>query len=565
MAAVSQTGNGEVSEPSGSTSSPSFDPEKCSTCFETCTDANLYRCGTCDVSGSEVVSMKKFICDGCIIPHVKQRHEVLDSRGYQPAICKTHRLLSTLFCHNCEELLCFKDLETHCQHKFRPISEKAIEVKKSVFEYLSKFDGMSKPLAVRSNLSNIVLQQRSEMESVVSSDNLVDFLSSKLDSRLRTNPSEWNQLIGDEVEKLGTQDSVSGITESVRIQYSKMRELLTMSDGVSILHFLRYRKDLDSSLKEQKLELDTHAVVEWCETLDQQIEQALVELLKLWKVPSLARSNLINLECTSTGNKLVCSNRELTYSVFNVSISQENVKFSVFDFAQPRNSGSKSNHWSLDCALSSISECRFNPKAVLCLCKWQDFVAFQFSDKSVGVFDLLVHDCERTFELEDMLVFIGFHEDVFSFIHWNSSSLTVECLIGCDNEIAWEIPATSKPTIVTSDSYAVGVVAFSETDNKLTLYNLETNVRIEVFPHHHGLSRIDNIVVEDSTCALFDYVAKLVLISHFSLKSGLYRRWVLKGIYHIDCTHQVTFMSLFGSRVLTCTKNGVFRSTLPNF
>ena len=50
-------------------------------------------------------------CEGCIFPHVKKGHSILDEAGYKVATCDKHKVIFSSFCESCGVQVCVpKDL-----------------------------------------------------------------------------------------------------------------------------------------------------------------------------------------------------------------------------------------------------------------------------------------------------------------------------------------------------------------------------------------------------------------------------------------------------------------------
>ena len=102
----------------------SYTPEmKCVACERVCEVAECCRC-SCSSENLKDFTHLEIYCDVCIGPHIRQKHEVLDYKGYKPDVCATHDMLSSMFCFECEETFCFKCLGPHCKHDYRPIRKK---------------------------------------------------------------------------------------------------------------------------------------------------------------------------------------------------------------------------------------------------------------------------------------------------------------------------------------------------------------------------------------------------------------------------------------------------------
>ncbi|XP_075260744.1 uncharacterized protein LOC142352201 [Convolutriloba macropyga] len=120
----------------------------CTSCGER--EIELYTCETCDQIGecSNDVT-KELFCESCICPHVKKGHDVRTSKGQVPLVCVDHKKLHNQYCKTCDVSFCPKCLGNHSEHKMGSIDERAIEIKKEVFEMLTKLELDEKPLRAK--------------------------------------------------------------------------------------------------------------------------------------------------------------------------------------------------------------------------------------------------------------------------------------------------------------------------------------------------------------------------------------------------------------------------------
>ena len=80
---------------------------ECSSCDESFLHTEVYRCGSCDTERSDEATSdlaKDFLCEMCVVCHIRKDHEVLDCKGYRPAICDKHKVISSMLCETCSEI-----------------------------------------------------------------------------------------------------------------------------------------------------------------------------------------------------------------------------------------------------------------------------------------------------------------------------------------------------------------------------------------------------------------------------------------------------------------------------
>ena len=125
----------------------------CYSCGET--ESELYYCETCS-NLEESSNEKEVLCDLCVGPHIGSSHKVLTSKGQEPLICQHHRRLHNQYCLTCDVTFCAKCIKDHTQHKIGIMEERVIEIKKEVFEMMSKLESVEKPLRAKEESVSVV-------------------------------------------------------------------------------------------------------------------------------------------------------------------------------------------------------------------------------------------------------------------------------------------------------------------------------------------------------------------------------------------------------------------------
>ena len=114
-------------------------------------ESELYYCETCaadENAGNDGSNSngRKLLCEPCLGPHIKRGHLVRTSKGQEPLVCSKHRRLHNQYCKTCDVTFCGNCLGSHSEHKMGSIDERAVEIKKEVFELLTKLELDEKPL-----------------------------------------------------------------------------------------------------------------------------------------------------------------------------------------------------------------------------------------------------------------------------------------------------------------------------------------------------------------------------------------------------------------------------------
>ena len=130
----------------------------CVICLSNLATAALYRCTTCH-SGKNEASSVEFLCEDCLVPHIRKGHSVIDSKGDEPLTCTEHGFLCLQYCKSCNIPFCCKCLQIHSEHKFQSMDGKASEVRAEVFEVLTELESKEKPLRVKQETLSNALQK----------------------------------------------------------------------------------------------------------------------------------------------------------------------------------------------------------------------------------------------------------------------------------------------------------------------------------------------------------------------------------------------------------------------
>ena len=218
----------------------------CSSCGET--EGDLYFCETCSNS-EESSNEKELLCELCLGPHVGKGHQIQTSKGQEPLICSQHRRFHSEYCKTCDVTFCSKCLGTHSKHELGRIEQRALEIKKEVFEMLTKLELDEKPL-------------RLKKESI-----------SQLKKSHETDQSKLRELFEKEIEKLRQvglkridenlsqiekeeQEVIDGIDRLLSLQKSS-RELLILTNPHLIKDFKQIKRCYEDAC--EKLEKDLRA------------------------------------------------------------------------------------------------------------------------------------------------------------------------------------------------------------------------------------------------------------------------------------------------------------------
>ena len=517
----------------------------CSSCEEVVDQTEFYRCSSCDNADSPISDV--LYCDLCISHHIRKKHGVLDSRGYRPAVCATHRALCSLFCETCQVVFCLKCIDIHCKHDFSAVSKKACEIRKEVFKYLEQFDQLSKPLAERRNDADISLELKTDAFPDLGIENFSRSLCNNFERIVQENSSKW--------EKSSREpDVIHAIGDRVDSNITTLRSMLTMSDGVFVSQFLNSQRSFDSSIQEQEREIESHGNAKWCRTLDSIINDCINDVVATWNLPAYERRPFRKL--TFKGTKTVYLPSQWETFVYDLTSTKNQVSFLYFSQSKDV---SISKRW----CCSALGNQRF-------LCKSGNAVALIDDENNCMSF----YDVEATKlfgeprKFSKTLKILGVVDEYNPilvrkrFFFWNETSSYLHSkpysLYKPVEE--WKIPCDSKPKLL---KFKDDVLLFVQDDNKVTIYDSKTQLNVQVIPRHHGMSQIDDVVICSRTSALFlDYGNKTVLVCGFTLSHRSILNWQIREVYRWVNDEDFDCMTWDDGKLVGCRSAELFSARL---
>ena len=500
----------------------------CSSCESLCDRMELYRCACLPDSDS-------CLCDLCISPHIRKQHKIVDCKGYEPAICSTHNALCTFFCERCEVIICFKCLGSHCEHKFISAADKALDLRKIVFEYLNKFDNLSKTLAERKAAVDKAYTFRADSYPSLADENFLDGLCSNFERIVRSNSAEWNSLLSESV----SEDIIQKICERADSKISNLRWMLSLSDGVFISEFLRSKSSLDSSIAEQKSILDAHSVVKWCRDLNSILEDCIRVTLETWKLPVYERKQFLNIDLEPCEKLSLRHKVEWRTIIYDIIVLESRTSFVVLESNKP-----PERHQ------IEISD-------VCSVYRDSDLIALLNVDNLVRIYNLNENRFVSVTQLSEDLELLGFSfsEPHYFFYCWSRKNACIQPVTGEHGD--WTFFCESKPKLF---KLKKSIIMSVGENNIVTFYNFLNKIRVEVLPQHHGLTQIDNVVFTStlSTMLFFDYGMKTILVCKINLNHKLLINWEIKEIYRVSNSQSFDCMAWDTQKVLACKADKMF-------
>ena len=514
----------------------------CGVCDETLTAQAAFRCDTCQLF-NEARTEETVFCEFCIaMSHVRKGHEVIDYKGYKPAICGKHRMLCLMFCYDCQAVFCFKCLGPHCNHKYSTVSEKASEVRKEVFQCLNSFDELAKPFKRRENEMKQVFEERQRCLSALDHKNLEKTLSKCFINAIKESAPELEKLIikalsepapqsNTEVLDEAKLNAVCQISKNTDENVIRLRELLLMSEGVSVEKFLQLSDGLHSLIEANTKELDFYVSLDWCSNWEDIARDCIEKSVKMLQVPKVRRStwrknkcieslpfdtNIVEVSIDTIAPKMVTFAAPHTcelIEIFDVKKTKESVDFRVLFHICWTNG-------KVSCRKRKIGHFSLKFSGVVAMFSSKELVGFT-CDRGTFCFDAVKQTPVINFEIPES----NFIPD-FSVLFNDDRSLTVCRKFNHLVLDGFDVDAINLRYCPQQPKFVIGsgeMTAFVE-NNIVTIVNTKTKIALQVFPIHHQLHQIDCLVfnrnfIERILITLFDYKARSSLRCEIGLTS----------------------------------------------
>ena len=238
---------------------------ECSSYMETLPLTVMYRCKSCRADSSAAESDgimasrdETFYCRLCIVgPHLRRNHEIVDSKGYNPAVCDEHRNLCLYYCETCPCVFCSDCTKSHNLRKFQPLEEKASEVRGKIFAYITSSEEQSKPLKHKEAVTQCCFKKKADFRNSLEENKLADTLCSNYEQEIRSNTKEWCRILkdvlhDDETQTMTLFEQLKAVNAESVVSYNKLKELLPTSEGNLLKQFIDAEAALKSSAGDQQ-------------------------------------------------------------------------------------------------------------------------------------------------------------------------------------------------------------------------------------------------------------------------------------------------------------------------
>ena len=168
-----------------------------------------------------------------------------------------------LFCDDCEIVFCDKCVILHCEHLYRPVPEKACDVRKSIFELLTRFEDLAKTVKRRECMEQETFDERDKVVKSLERGNFESTLITVATKVIHDNVDLLYDMKPKTENSAKRSDFVCSLSKSNDKQIIELRELLKSSDGACIEQFPDKAKLMEASLDEQREHLNSHVYLQW--------------------------------------------------------------------------------------------------------------------------------------------------------------------------------------------------------------------------------------------------------------------------------------------------------------
>ena len=546
---------------------------QCHSCLQKFPSSNMYRCKSCqkDLASTERETQNKiFFCKICIVGHFRRKHEVIDHKGYEPAICENHQNLCQYYCKTCQEVFCPDCIEIHSSHVFQPIQEKAAEFRSKVFECITENEMLAKPLKHKQVITKTCLKEKAELRESLGSRRIDDTLNKIYNQVICTNSQIWcNALKGILVDNnsQGTKvlEELQAVIAETDAINCMLKELLQISEGNLVKSFTAIQDKLETLVPDEIEQLKSHTYLQWTEDLEVLIQQSIINVLKEVRIPAIKNIQIEELELDlmknipRTGRQVGCARMDVisqeekkivwkyTDDLFGLNISQDKCSFSLLkeDNGKP----SIQNIVLTDVEVKYV----FFKVGYVAICTSMDTKVYCL-DRNVFVYEFQIDKNCIPLQL------YSWRDDTFSSLAWFEDSLRVKFT---SNHYG-ELTLPEKPRLL---GHYVEINSFTHSDNKVTIWHRKKNLRMNISSLQHGLPSVDNMkMTDEKTLFLFDHRLQLAVTFQFDLRTEPPRKFSLEKVLKITpfSTDPPKLMTVICGKIIACSSyEAMYSADLP--
>ena len=528
----------------------------CANCEKNLDDNESYQCKTCNSQKDE--SLRSWFCEQCLaVLHVKKEHEVCDCRGYKPKVCEKHRRLCLLFCNDCQIVFCYECIGPHCEHKFRPSSEKASEARKSIFELLTKFEELTKPMKRRESNEKDTFDERDKIANSLDQLNFESTLTKMVTKVIHDNFDLLYGMMPKANDSVQRSDLIRNLSKTNDFQITELRGLLRSSDEACIELFPNISTVAEASLIEQEEVLKSHVYLQWKRDWESVILESLTNAMKLMNIPQVETKRYKQISFSplkkfnDTGNEFSPSDlclhleKSLVKYCFDVVLSGTRIDFTVYNSGDDASRG----------FLTGVEFEFLGDDGRLALLKQSGDTNSQSQTRILV--DLLskrmTHDAGETLRELDSREWkiIGMNSQVYEhpIVHvWNEKQKAVATDLSHSQPPFLMEEVCSEPKLILDFGVAIACV---DKDERVIIDHKKNGTRIDVVKSKHQLSQIDAIFMGLETnyskvwVMLVDKKDRVVMKCRANLTDQVSLSWEVIDVFKLDIPAPETMTNVF--------------------
>ena len=371
----------------------------------------------------------------------------------------------------------------------------------------------------------------------------------------------------DRREEKTSRETSRELKSSVRVSEDndvQLKQLLQMSDSSFVKKYLNLEKHFDSSITDQQKHLTNHVYLKWTLDMETMLKEVTEKVLGCLRIPiiesiQIEAYHLVPKKLQTTEISVSCQRMEVTgkakVSIFSWSNTDE--------ILETKRIGNKLQCLILEKSLSLGPKTEFSgTKTVFfndCVAEKVLFRLGYFAicckNGLVFVFSLKQDQFVYHLNLEPNCVPLAFalwDDSTFSCLVWDTDASRLEFSRKSDGLGVLQL--AEKPTSV---KQCENVYAFVQPEQTIVIWHSKINVDLKISRLQHGLSSIDNMVLEDEQILfLLDY--KLHLIVKFHVASTFSRECSIQKVMKIDdfSKSPTKFMTVARNTILARCESG---------
>jgi len=237
----------ETCEPTSQSSAESEMPVHSINTWSICQDSKseLFTCATCQETNEESDAIMERFCIDCIMRCIKRKHTIKNLKGIEPVLCAEHSKIESEYCQTCDKTVCLKCVVSdHSKHEISSLDERAVEVKKKVFDLLTDMEIIEKPLRIQRESINEKILTHCDEQKFLKTRILLDF---ELIKQKVKEVYEENQQIGK-----SELSQIDGKIAKIVDQQQNLRDHLSRSNAHIVKEFNSVLEDINLVKKEAK-------------------------------------------------------------------------------------------------------------------------------------------------------------------------------------------------------------------------------------------------------------------------------------------------------------------------